>query len=388
MSLFSSHNIVQKNKKQSGSVLLLAILLCGFITVLAVLFANRSLEIAKDNQQTHTTPKIRIEAYSFLDLGLSFLQKCKRNEIIPQRVSSSTINYSPSSVNRNSKSNKLIFYTDIIGQDITTIDKNGKTICVANEAIAHYITDCIGKFNNENNIKTETIDVQPAQGYFHTENLQKSILIHNNFQIEYSFEDLSAKVPLCKSYFKKYENLFQGICNGTELDCNKLKSHFNPSSGSSSDAKNFSSWDEVFQVAVPKSGTTTSLSADEQKLIKSCFTIENCVIELTDANKFKLNITTADEKIVKTIDTEYAAVPLSGKLDREETKINNFIKNTEEKIDLATDTTIFKLGVHVTSADKRQSFHLNCYCAPKATNLSNYGVLQRFDFRIVKIEEI
>jgi hypothetical protein len=164
-------------KKQAGSVTLVVLSLAAFCTILLALFLRNAIDNVKYRQQMQFPAALKMEAYSFLDLALAFLGEYKQN------ANAEKMNKDEGNVNKGQ--GKLIFDSSILGEN------------PSGTAIAQYISRKIGeKLANASlpeHFPAITIATPPT-----TPNAP--CLKHGDFTIQYSFEDLSGKVPLCKNF--------------------------------------------------------------------------------------------------------------------------------------------------------------------------------------------
>lgn len=329
---------------RSGSVLVFVLMLGCFLSVIAGLFMKAACETLKYRQQMNLPVEARIEAYSFLDVGLAFLDRCTKDAKVPQ-IAGSGINPASSIGINNSESEKLIFDYNILGKN------------PSDDLISDYISRCIGNALGGNNIPPQhrvqqvSVPENELKGYAKIGTNQNEICLkHNGFQIEYTFEDLSGKIPLCKNFYNsaiaKKPQFFSTVF-GSSVN-NNLNNFFN---NTSTPREAFSTEEEVYRM--------TQISRSD--FGKYC-TIDPCAVDLamknsgnSKKNPFKLNLLSANRDILSALgmSTSVASSSMRNFFDSQ-IPFNGLVGFC------STCVSCFSLKVRVSKGSS--AFTLICYC--------------------------
>lgn len=390
--------------KKTGSVLLLSILICAFIAALAVIFTKQSREMLEYRTEVQMDNKTRVEAYSFLDLALASLSKHYETDTVPYLSSSTREWNAPQHVN--SVKNGLAFYKDIIVPESPNDDRS------IEKAIGEYLTKCVFKTASAalatgEEMKLESRDLETLKGYPQVSSGKQNMIpmIHHqcqqgNFDVYYSFEDLSSKLPLCATFHKKNKSLVNAALES-------VSSEYSDSAGTMADyltkkdPKTFRNWSDV-QAAL---GNVTEGRLD---LLKRLFTVDREVLE--HAENSKINLITAHENLLDVISNNLGLLTSLKSHARDASLLKDL--GTRPNASLYTDQThLFKLGVHVVRPNGG-IFQLYCYGAitkeetpkkrnweekynekdkkdaKKPTTTPSTGTSSRFRFNLQRIEEI
>lgn len=347
---------------RSGSVLVFVLMLGCFLSIIATLFVQIAIESVKYRRQMNLSTDARVEAYSFLDAGLAFLDRSAKEDKVPKVTGSiapgTPIDLPNNFVGKNSKVGKLIFDREILGGKDPVprgvVNDKYDSSCLV---ISNFLALAVGKAlkNADGTIIIDNSVEEGLQGLAHRHSGTKKICLqHNGFTIEYTFEDLSNKIPLCKPFYelikKENSSFFDGLSNRSSAD-----TFFNS---------------HVMCLTEKEARNGLGISEDN---FKKYFTVEPCAIDLAMKNNetllsgtpFRLNLLTADKDLLDKINsTFFTNFPTSGdnkKYSSFEGKLNdNRPEFKKVKKFCSTDVSCFSLRVRVSKKDK--AFTLVCYC--------------------------
>jgi hypothetical protein len=364
----------KEKKKNCGGVTVVVLALTGFLSIILTLFLGSAIDDLKYRQQMRSGTELRVEAYSFLDLALSFLGEYKKKGEVETFDGNSKVEKAK---------NKLIFDAEILG------GQNDEDIA---GLISRYIAERIGG-------KMQQVSVlQTTEGTADKETGPKrrsATLKHGNYMIDYEFEDISAKIPLCKEFdqtseSRPYGGLISIIANKAPNNgVKKLMDHITKGGA-------LSKWGSVEAVIRDTGFSSSSSETVDLNELKEIFTIEPCALKAAGYNdspnaagsrkpgKFKINLLTAHKTILEALD---GAREKAHKLvDRSNRNTYNFNDDLEDlKKYCSVEVSIFSLTVKV-STQSGNSFALRCICDDTDAAPGN-GTPGRSPFRIAKIEE-
>ncbi|UPA28569.1 MAG: hypothetical protein LW808_000650 [Verrucomicrobiota bacterium] len=366
MGLFISSRGGAYASKQSGSVLLLSILICAFISVLAILFTKQSHEMLEYRTEIQIDQKARVEAYSFLELALTFLSKSCESDSVPY-LNSNTRAWEAAK-HANSTKNGLTFYKEIVAPENPNDDQS------IEKAIGEYITQCVTKTAGValaigEEVKLENRNLEKLKGYLQIKNASGNNvpMIHHKgtqgtFDTYYTFEDLSNKLPLCAAFYKKNKNLINAALRS-------VSGEYSNSADAMSDyltadhPKTFHNWNEV-------QSALGNVNAAKLESLKRLFTIDREVLEHCENRK--VNLITAHESLLDVVSNHLGLMTSLKGHARDQSLIKDLGTHPEAK--LYTDQTqIFKLGVHVVH-NNDSIFQLQCYGTSVGTESSGSKV--------------
>jgi hypothetical protein len=432
MERLKSKNFSIQNEKSSGSVIVLVLILCAFCTVIATLFLRNALDEIKYRKQMQISTIAKIEAYSFLNLILSFLSNYKKTDNVSS-VSDSN--------NRGVKKepNKLIFDEEIVGTLSAPSFYNPSNLSgpSMSDLISMYIAKNIPKElastdgNWPNNFAGVTLDATATHAR----------LKHGDLTIEITFEDLNAKIPLCKEFDDSAPGLIKAAlaaCGVPESSISKINEFLGITEKlSKNDPKYIFNW-----TTFEKIGNTTDSNVLQK--VKTIFTLEPSIAGksnkpiaaakdiATDKNttapntkpeakkppmpqkstnsNLKINLLTACNELRNQINSwaqggniiSRAGITLSNNRKKED--IEKFINDHSINISggdrkqfsnfCSAETLFFSLKICVNDGTG-SSFSLICFCEVSssiATNIaagnSQSNTKRHLPFNIVKIEEI
>ncbi|MDR1435539.1 MAG: hypothetical protein LBI77_04010 [Puniceicoccales bacterium] len=352
--------------------MIVVLVILAFCTMILTTFLDNALENLKYRKQMQFPVHLKVEAYSFLDLALSFLGKYKADGKVESYSETTTTDRSV-----NKGSNKLIFDEEIISSGSSPDSR-----LVNNASITRYITK---KISNKASIETDT-------------NFSK--LEHGEFIIEYSFEDLSAKLPLCKEFNTNSNRLLQAVINNSNALGLNLQQKRALNDFVITNEHTFTKWSTVEKVLRNSSSSSgNNPPAIDLENLKKYFTIEPCIIEAakikppsapsaspSSSNPFKINLLTVEPEISN------ALVSLTGIAFPTVKTISNYdalIQNPSGNLNnfCSLEVQFFSLKVCV-SAGFNNSYIIHCICQTDVSGgFSANSTGRRLPFNIIKIEE-
>ncbi|MDR1907082.1 MAG: hypothetical protein LBQ03_02600 [Puniceicoccales bacterium] len=340
-------------EKRSGSITLVVLIITAFCTLILELFLESVLDNAKYRQQMLCPADLKAEAYSALDLALSFLEEYKKNQSVEKIGDNSIVRKGD---------NKLIFDEDILGK------------IPDNTLISNYIAKKIA-------LKLSTAAL--PSGFPKVEGIPgTNQLKHGDFTVQYEFEDLSAKVPLCETFDDATKP--SSASNGLVITVLDNLTQMNATS--KTNIKNFiitqkniaTKWSTIEHVA--KSNVANN-NIDIEPL-KKLFTIEPYIINaITKGKNFKINLLTTPKKILDAISAKNGNLSISTSR-----KARDYARLIGPRGALepycCTEVQFFALKVRV-STGTGNSYAIRCVCDAMSNKTRN----QRLPFNIIKIEE-
>jgi hypothetical protein len=376
-------------KKQAGSVTLVVLSLAAFCTILLALFLRNAIDNVKYRQQMQFPAALKMEADSFLDLALAFLGEYKQN------ANAEKINKDEGNVNKGQ--NKLIFDSSILSENSS------------DTAISRYITRKIGeKLSN-----ASLPELFPAVSIAASPATPNALCLkHGDFTVQYTFEDLSGKVPLCKQFFDTSGSSFRSAI--TDAIPSSVMGFSEKSNLGKFIDKNqiLTQWSALEQVVRGESLLSSASQLNIEPL-KDWFTIEPCVLKAANEKKFKLNLLTAKQEVLNAISRANGSLSIPS--EKTAAAYASLVSNATLKAYGSTEVQIFTLGVRV-SLDNGNAYTLRCICTAidggekdenlKKKNVDNVeknainvkddtktskdggaGKQKRLPFNVVKIEE-
>ncbi|MDR0418396.1 MAG: hypothetical protein LBH08_03110 [Puniceicoccales bacterium] len=416
-------NFLIQKKRSSGSVIILVLILCAFCTIIATLFLRNALDEVKYRKQMQISAIAKIEAYSFLNLILSFLSNYKKTDNVSSALDSN---------NRGVRKdpNKLIFDEEIIGALPTPSFHNPSNLSAPSisDLISVYIAKNIpnelanADGNWPNNFTDVTFDTTTTHAR----------LKHGDLTIEITFEDLNAKIPLCKEFDSSAPGLIKvalASCGVPESSISKINEFLGITEKlSQNDPKYIFNW-----TSFEKIGNITDSNVVQK--VKNIFTLESSIVSksnnptakgaATDKNipghkkspmppkiinsNLKINLLTACHELRNHINSwaqggniiSKAGITLSNNRKKED--IEKFINDHSINISggerkqfsnfCSAETLFFSLKICVNSGTGN-SFSLICFCETSSSTTttsvgnSQFNTKRHLPFNIVKIEEI
>jgi hypothetical protein len=333
--------------------------------MILTIFLDNALENLKYRKQMQFPVRLKVEAYSFLDLALSFLGKYKADGTV-EKYSETT---NPS-VNKDS--NKLIFDEEIISSGSSPDSR-----LVNNASITRYITK---KISDKASINMDTTPGKLKHGEL--------------FTIEYSFEDLSAKLPLCGEFDANNNQLLQNIID--RLSVLGLNSQQKSAFKTAITKNLLTKWSTVEKILRDSYSGGNPPEIDLENL-KKYFTIEPCIIEAAkikppsapsapsatppSSTPFKINLLTVEPEISN------ALVSLTGIAFPTPKTISNYDALIQSIPFCSLEVQFFSLKVCV-STGINNSYVIRCICKTEvAGGSSANSTSRRLPFNIIKIEE-
>jgi hypothetical protein len=273
---------------------------------------------------------LKVEAYSFLDLALSFLGEYKQN------ANAEKMNKDEGNVSKGQ--NKLIFDSSILGGNLS------------NAAIANYITRKIGEKLSNASLPENfpAIAMSPIANQ----------LKHGDFTIGYEFEDLSGKIPLCKQFFDTSGSGFRSaIMDGIPSSVLGFSEKSNLEK--SIDQKQVhTQWSALEQAARGESLLSGSSQLNIEPL-KEWFTLEPCVVKAANEKKFKLNLLTAKQEILNAISRAHGNLSIPS--EKTAAAYGSLVSNAALKTYGSTEVQFFAIGVRV-STENGNAYTIHCIC--------------------------
>jgi hypothetical protein len=317
--------------RRRGSVTLVVLSLAAFCTILLALFLKNAIDDVKYRQQMQFPAALKAEAYAFLDVALAFLGEYRQN------AQAEKMNKDEGNVNKGQ--NKLIFDSSILGEN------------PSDSAVAHYIARKIGE-KLANASLPEHFPAVTADSASHQ-------LRHGDFTIQYTFEDLSGKVPLCKQFFDTSGSSFRSAITDA-IPSSAMGFSEKSNLGKAIDKNQlFSQWSAVEQAARGES-LLSSPSPLNIEPLRDWFTIEPCVLKATEEKKFKLNLLTAKPEVLNAISR--ANGNLSIPSEKTAAAYENLASNATLKAYASTEVQFFAIKVR-TSLDNGNAYSIHCICA-------------------------
>ncbi|MDR1303071.1 MAG: hypothetical protein LBJ81_00425 [Puniceicoccales bacterium] len=323
-------------KKRAGSVTLVVLSLAAFCTILLALFLRNAIDNIKYRQQMQFPAALKMEAYSFLDLALAFLGEYKQN------ANAEKMNKDEGNVNKGQ--GKLIFDSSILG------DNSSGT------AIAQYITRKIGeKLANASLpelFPAVTIAAPPA-----TPNAL--CLKHGDFTVQYTFEDLSGKVPLCKQFLDTTGSSFRSAITDA-IPSSAMGFSEKSNLGKFIDKNQMlTQWSALEQVVRGESLLSSASQLNIEPL-KEWFTIEPCILKAANEKKFKLNLLTAHQEVLNAISRANGSLSIPS--EKTAAAYASLVSNAAIKAYGSTEVQFFTIDVRV-SLDNGNAYTLRCICS-------------------------
>ncbi|MDR3317358.1 MAG: hypothetical protein LBS71_00955 [Puniceicoccales bacterium] len=319
--------------------MLVALMVTAFCTVILTLFLRNALEDLKYRQQMQFPACLKIEAYSALELALSFLSEYK------QSTSAEKVNENESV---GKEKDKLIFDGDILGGTPDSI------------LIANYITKKVSAKLAKASLSENFSPVTPLP--------IPNQLKHGEFTIQYEFEDLSAKIPFCKQFFDTAGSSFRSAIMDM-IPSSSLGFSEKSSVEKFIDNRNtFAQWSSVEQVARGENFTSSSSELNIEPL-KEWFSIEPYIIKASDDKKFKLNLLMAKQEILNAVSRSQGslAIPSSKTIAAYKDLIS---KTKALDAYCSTEIQFFALRVRVI-IENGNAYTIRCVCSCMTTSSSN-----------------
>ncbi|MDR0590851.1 MAG: hypothetical protein LBG09_03320 [Puniceicoccales bacterium] len=319
-----------------GSVTLVVLSLAAFCTILLALFLRNAIDNVKYRQQMQFPAALKMEAHSFLELALAFLGEYKQN------ANAEKMNKDEGNVNKGR--NKLIFDSSILGEN-----PNGT-------AIAQYITRKIGEKLANASLPEHfpAVAIAPAS----TATPGALCLKHGDFTVQYTFEDLSGKVPLCKQFFDTSGSSFRSAI--TDAIPSSVMGFSEKSNLGKFIDKNqtLTQWSALEQVVRGESLLSSASTLNIEPL-KEWFTIEPCVLKAANEKKFKLNLLTAKQEVLNAISRANGSLSIPS--EKTAAAYASLVSGATLKAYGSTEVQFFAIGVRV-SLDNGNAYTLRCIC--------------------------
>jgi hypothetical protein len=320
----------------------------------------------KYRQQMLCPTDLKVEAYSALDLALTFLGKYKKDPSV-NKMGGGTIQKG---------NDKFIFDIDILGKS------------PSDALISEYIVS---------KILLMLSSASCPAGFPKAQGTSSNTFKHGDLTIQYDFEDLNARVPLCKVFNNNSKNLVAALLDKISSSNSSVMN-----SVAKEEIKNFINNDKIFtkwptvQYVASKAkstiGSVTGKNLDIESL-KKWFTIEPYIVEdISKLNKkFKINLLTAPKETLETITLTQnssaaspttVSIPTTEKFADYDTLIG---QGGPLKDYCSNEVQFFALKVRVSN-DLGNAYTIHCIC-DAVNRARGQPSNQRLPFNIIKIEE-
>jgi hypothetical protein len=322
------------------------------------MFLESVLDNAKYRQQMLCLVKLKVEAYSILDLVLFHLWEYKKNQSVDKRGGGGTVKKGE---------NKLIFDANILALPNPTVPLDS--------LIAPYIIERIASKLSFSALPNGFPSIQqiPASNKFQ----------HGDLTVQCDVEDLSARIPM--------SNLFNKTAKGLVIETlDRLPSNYDKFKNNIKDFirndNTFTKWSTVEFVALSgdSSGGKSHQTFDVEPL-KEWFIVEPYIVNaiVKKDKPFKINLLTAPTKILEAISHSHGNLKIPDSRQFNDKEYDPLISNGGVlELYCSKEIQFFTVKVCV-STSTGNSHIIRCICDATSNPIRN----QRLPFNIIKIEE-